>query len=304
VARALDRPSGPPQPVAPPEPRPPVAARPRKLPVTQIERWVRDPYALYAKKILALEPLDPIDEAPGAADRGTKIHEALDRFVKMYPKDLPADEEALGVLMACGRAAFGEMLQRPGVRGFWWPRFERIARWFLSFERERRADAISIMAEQNGALTFAGPAGPFTLTAKADRIELLPGDAIVVADYKTGGVPSSKQVAAGLSPQLTLEAAIALGGGFPGIAAQSVDALIYVALKGGAIPGEIKRVRFDDSSPDAEAAAALAGLERFVAAFDAPDMPYLSKPRVLLERFAGDYDHLARVKEWSSGEEE
>jgi ATP-dependent helicase/nuclease subunit B len=160
------------------------------------------------------------------------------------------------------------------------------------------------MAEQNGALTFVAPAGPFTLTAKADRIEILPGDAIVVADYKTGGVPSSKQVAAGLSPQLTLEAAIALGGGFAGIAAQSIDALIYVALKGGAIPGEIKRVRFDDSSPDAEAAAALAGLERFVAAFDAPDMPYLSKPRVLLERFAGDYDHLARVKEWSSGEEE
>ena len=304
IACALDRPVGPPQPVEAPAPRPPVAARPRKLPVTQVERWLRDPYSLYAKKILALEPLDPIDEAPGAADRGTKIHEALDRFVKMYPKDLPADDEALGVLTACGRAAFGDMLQRPGVQAFWWPRFERIARWFLTFERERRAGALQIMAEQKGELTFNAPAGPFTLTAKADRLELLPEDAIVVADYKTGVVPSSKQVLAGFSPQLTLEAAIALGGGFPGITAHSVEALIYVELKGGATPGAIRRVKLEDSTASEEAIAARAKFEGFVAAFDEPDMPYLSKPRVLLERFAGDYDHLARVKEWSSGEEE
>jgi len=304
IARALDRPSGAPQPVEAPAPRPPVAARPRKLPVTQVERWLRDPYSLYARQILKLKPLDAIDEAPGAAERGTTIHEALDRFVKMYPKDLPADEEALGVLLACGRAAFGDLLQRPGVRGFWWPRFERIAVWFLDFERGRRAGGASILAEQKGEITFTAPAGAFTLTATADRIEMLPGDAVVLADYKTGGVPSNKQVIAGLSPQLTLEAAIALAGGFPGITAQSIDGLIYVALKGGAVPGEIRRVKFEKSTPDDEAARARAGLEKFVAAFDTPDMPYLSKPRVLLERFVGDYDHLARVKEWSSGDEE
>jgi ATP-dependent helicase/nuclease subunit B len=304
LARALDRPLGPPQPVEAPAPRPPVAMRPRKLPVTQVERWLRDPYSLYAKKILALEPLDPIDEEPGAADRGTLIHEALDRFVQMYPKDLPSDDEALGVLLACGRASFGVLLLRPGVRGFWWPRYERIARWFLSFERERRAVAIEIKAEQKGEITFAAPGGPFTLTAKADRIELLPDDAIVVADYKTGAVPSTKQVLAGFSPQLTLEAAIALAGGFPGIVARSVDGFVYVELKGGASPGAVRRVKLEDSTADEEAATARAKFQAFVAAFDAPDMPYLSKPRVLLERFEGDYDHLARVKEWSSGNEE
>ncbi|MDZ4866288.1 MAG: double-strand break repair protein AddB [Alphaproteobacteria bacterium] len=305
VARALDRPAGLPQPVEPPEPRPPVAARPRKLPVTQIERWLRDPYSLYARQILRLKPLDAIDEAPGAADRGTKIHDALDKFVKAYPKDLPSDDdEAFRALIEHGREAFGDLLQRPGVRGFWWPRFERIARWFIGFERDRRAGAVSIMAEQKGEMTFDAPGGPFTLTATADRIELWPGDAIVVADYKTGGVPSSKQVIAGFSPQLTLEAAIALGGGFPGITARTVDGLIYVALKGGAVAGEVKRVKFEDLTPDEEVERARAGLQKFVAEFDSPDMPYHSKPRVLLERYAGDYDHLARVKEWSSGDEE
>jgi len=304
IARALDRPKGAPQPVEPPAPRPPVAVRPRNLPVTQVERWLRDPYSLYARQILELKPLDAIDEAPGAAERGTTIHAALDRFVKMYPMDLPADEEAYGVLLACGKAAFGDLLKRPGVLGFWWPRYERIAKWFLEFERVRRAGAATIMAEQRGEITFDAPGGAFTLRATADRIEVLPGDVVVIADYKTGGVPSNKQVLSGLSPQLTLEAAIALEGGFPGIRAQSIDALIYVALKGGAVAGEMRRVKFEKTTPDDEAKRARAGLQKFVGEFDSPDMPYLSKPRVLLERFAGDYDHLARVKEWSSGDEE
>ncbi|MCE9522705.1 MAG: PD-(D/E)XK nuclease family protein, partial [Alphaproteobacteria bacterium] len=303
LARAIDRPAGT-QPVAAPTPTPPVHARPRKLAVTQVELWMRDPYALYAKKILNLKRLDPIDATPAAPERGSAIHDALERFVKLYPAQMPPDAEALDALMACGRAAFGELLERPGVRGFWWPRFERIAHWFLGFERDRRVNAIRILAEQHGEMKIDAPLGPFTLTAKADRIEILPGDAIAIVDYKTGAPPSSKQVLSGLSPQLTLEAAIALDGGFAGITARSIAELLYVGLKGGAIAGEEKPVDFKDQTPDAEALRAKAGLQRFVAAFDASDMPYLSKPRVLLERFAGDYDHLARVKEWSSGGEE
>src|SRR5438874_2113553 len=57
--------------VAPPEPRPPVAARPRRLSVTQIETWMRDPYGIYARHILRLRALEPLDADPGAAERGT-----------------------------------------------------------------------------------------------------------------------------------------------------------------------------------------------------------------------------------------
>ncbi len=299
MARAIDRPAVT-RAIDPPQPRPPVAARPRKLPVTQVELWVRDPYALYAKRILRLKPLDPIDATPAAPERGQAIHDALERFVRRYPAELPEDVEALDALRACGVEGFGAMLDRPGVRGFWWPRYERIARWFLEFERGRRAQAVRILAEQQGEMTLQAPAGVFTLTAKADRIEVLPDDLIVVADYKTGSPPSSKQVISGLSPQLTLEAAIALDGGFPGVTVRSVVELLYVALRGGAVAGEEKAVELTDQTPDGEAARAKAGLARFVAAFDDPTMPYLSKPRVLLERFEGDYDHLARVREWSS----
>ena len=304
IARAIDKPASAPTPVEPPEPRPPVSARPRALPVTQVELWLRDPYALYARQILRLRALDPIDMMPAAADRGNVIHDALEAFVKAYPGALPPEEEALSALRRFGETAFGELLSRPGVQGFWWPRFERIARWFLAFEQERRAEARLVLAEQKGEISFDAPAGRFKLTAKADRIELLGDDAIAICDYKTGAVPTSRQVTSGLSPQLTLEAAIALEGGFPGVVAASVAELLYIGLKGGGVAGEARPVDLDGETPAAEAARAKAGLIKFVTAFDAPDMPYLSKPRVLLERFAGDYDHLARVKEWSSGEEE
>ncbi len=304
IARRIDRPPSAPKAVEPPAPKPPLAARPRELAVTQVELWLRDPYALYAKKILNLRKLDPIDMTPAAAERGSVIHDALDKFVKLYPADLPPEQEALGALMRCGQEAFGELLAQPGVRGFWWPRFERIARWFLTFEHERRVRARSVLAEQVGKLTVHAPLGPFTLTAKADRIELLGDQAIAIGDYKTGSPPSAAQVMTGLSPQLTLEAAIALEGGFPGIPTLSVEELVYVALKGDAAAGREHVLDLGKSSPDAEAAKAKAGLEKFVSDFDSLEQAYLSKPRVLLERYPGDYDHLARVKEWSSGEDD
>ncbi len=300
IARGIDRPAQPPKAIEPPAPRPPVLARPRKLPVTDVERWVRDPYALYAKRILELKKLDPIDETPGAADRGTVIHKALERFVQKFPRALPDDDEAIRLLLEMGRVEFGSMLERPGVRSFWWPRYERAVRWFLEWEKSRRVVAVGVFAEQKGELTFAAPAGDFTLTASADRIEVLSGDAIVVADYKTGSAPSIKQVKLGFSSQLTLEAAIALAGGFPGLKAASVDSLMFVALRGGILAGEEKTLKFDDMSAEQAARQALSKFQKFVADFDAPDMPYLSKPHVLFETQEGDYDHLARVKEWSS----
>ncbi|MCG8595929.1 MAG: PD-(D/E)XK nuclease family protein, partial [Kiloniellales bacterium] len=107
-------------PYSPPAPTPPLAARPRKLSVTQVELWMRDPYALYARHILGLKPLDPLDADPGAAERGTFVHDALERFVTANLAGLPTD--ALEQLIAHGRDVFGPLLDRPLIRAFWWPR--------------------------------------------------------------------------------------------------------------------------------------------------------------------------------------
>ncbi|HUC62492.1 MAG TPA: double-strand break repair protein AddB [Alphaproteobacteria bacterium] len=290
----LDAPQAPALPIEPPAPRPPVAARPRKLSVTEIETWMRDPYAIYARHVLRLEPLDPADADPGAAERGSFIHEALARFVEAHPADLPAD--ALGRLLEIGRASFGAALERPGVRAFWWPRFERIARWFVAEERLRRVDLAACRGEVRGSLTLKGPAGPFILEGRADRIDRLEEGGLAIVDYKTGSVPGKKIVELGLAPQLPLEAAMAEAGAFERVAAETVASLEFWALS-RSDADEVKVVLKD---PPALAKAARAGLERLIAAFDDAATPYRAEPRPEHAPRFGDYAHLARVKEWSA----
>jgi ATP-dependent helicase/nuclease subunit B len=199
--------------------------------------------------------------------------------------------------------AFGAALDRPGVRAFWWPRFERIARWFLALERERRPSLGEIRSEIKGRLVLDGPAGPFELTAKADRLDRRRDGRLVLIDYKTGLVPSAKDVELGFSPQLSLEAAIAAGGGFAGVAAAPVAALEYWRLSGGEPAGEIVAPAKDEASLRALIAEAWQGLADLVASFDDAATPYRAVPRPEKAPRYSDYAHLARVKEWSVAED-
>lgn len=282
------------RPVKRPAPTPPVAARPRRLSVTQVETWMRDPYAIYARHILGLRVLDPIDADPGAADRGNMIHEALDSFVQLYPDTLPDDMRA--ELLAAGEAAFGDALALPGVWAFWWPRYRTVAEWFASVERAYREDIATTHTEVMGALEIAGPAGAFRLIAKADRVDLLRDGTLSIIDYKTGATPSKIEIALGFAPQLPLEAALAMGGGFEGVPAGPVSCLEFWRLSGGDPPGQ--RLPAGDDL-DALAQSALAGLERLVAKFDDPATPYLSQPDAGRAPRWSDYEHLARIQEWS-----
>lgn len=291
---AIDRPAA----IAPalrPAPTPPLAARPRNFSVTEIETLMRDPYGIYAAKILRLRALDPIDEDPGAAERGTIIHKALERFLKEYPGALPPD--ALDRLLAIGRDVFAEALDRPGVWAFWWPRFGRLARWFIAEEDARRAILAGTETELRGEITLTGFAGgDVTLSAKADRIDRLKDGTLALIDYKTGQPPRPAEVESGHAPQLPLEALIAGRGGFPGIAAAPVSELAYWRLSGGEPPGEIARPAKDIA---AMTEAARDGLERLIRAYDDPATPYISRPDPDSAPRYSDYLHLARVKEWS-----
>lgn len=294
-AEALDRPERV-RPSAPPAPRPPLSARPRWLSVTEIETWMRDPYAIYARHVLRLRRLDPVDAPLGAADRGQFVHRALDAFLRAHPDHLPPDP--VPALIDCGRAAFGEALEQPDVWAFWWPRFRRIAEWFVAVEQARRAEARPLATEVTGTLRIDGPHGPFTLSATADRIDRRADGSLAIIDYKTGTPPKPAEVALGFAPQLPLEAAIAAAGGFPGVPAAPVGELMFWRLSGGDPAGEIKPVQGDIA---ALAATAQAGLESLVRIFDDPTTPYVSQPRPDRAPRYSDYAHLARVAEWSGG---
>lgn len=291
---ALDRPDRV-RAIDPPAPAPPVTARPRRLSVTRIEVWRRDPYAIYARYILGLKKLDPLDAEPGAAERGNIIHKVLERFVRTYPQAALPDD-AHDRLIEIGREVFAPIIERPGVRAFWWPRFERIAAWFIAAEQTRRGDLAAVHGEAEGRLVLPGPAGDFTLTAKADRIEQRRDGSLAVIDYKTGGIPATVDIIAGFAPQLSLEAAIAQAGGFDGIPAGTVEALSYWRLTGGDPAGEIKPVSAEAATLIGEA---VEGLERLIAQFDDAGTPYLAVPDMAKAPAFSDYAHLARIKEWS-----
>ena len=303
----LDRPEDV-QPADPPRPRPPLAARPRKLSATRVTTWLQDPYSIYARHILGLSPLDPIDADPEAREFGSTIHEALERFMREYPgPDLP--DEAWDRLLAIGEETFAPFQDRPLAAVFWNRRFERAARNVWSIETQRRPGIERIFTEIRGATRFDGPAGTFTMTARADRVELRAGGGLVIVDYKSGNPPSAKDVVAGTARQLPIEAIIAAAGGFPDFPADDAAALEYWRTGGG---------RSDRPAPAVIATAGAAegrqrapynagaligatddGLKRFIAAFDEEAMPYLAEPR---PEFAGgynDYRHLSRKDEWS-----
>jgi ATP-dependent helicase/nuclease subunit B len=297
-ARELDRPAA----VAPapqPEPKPPRALRPKSLSVTDIENWLRDPYTIYAKYILHLAPLDPVDLAPGAAERGTMIHAAIGDFTRRFAGALPPDAGA--ELIDLGRPHFAALEDFPEARAFWWPRFVRIARWFADWEAQRRPNITALVAELRGELDISLPVGSFKLSGIADRIERQTDGRYVILDYKTGSARTEKQLRTGLAPQLTLEAAILRKGGFPGIAAgASVAQLGYVLLKGGVRPGESKPIDFTEGTCDSQADKALAKLTELARRFAVDNEPYRSLVHPMWKTHYGDYDHLARVKEWSA----
>ncbi|GAB5468582.1 MAG: double-strand break repair protein AddB [Rhodospirillales bacterium] len=299
---ALDRPDAV-VPCAPPRPCPPLAQRPRRLSVTRIETWMRNPYAIYARYILRLEKLPDLAEEAGAAERGQLVHAALEAFVKAYPTRLPDDPSQALTDIAAETLREAQLPQAAVL--LWQPRLERLLAWYLQMEESRRPTLEQVAAEVSGRLILAGPAGDFELTAKADRLELERGGGLTLVDYKTGSLPSAAEVLQGMAPQLPLEGAIAAAGGFEGIAARPLQGLELWRLAGGSEPGKTLALT-GGRRPDAEtqAEAAKTGLERLIAAFDREETPYLAQPRPGAAPRFDDYAHLARAAEWGGGLEE
>ncbi len=307
LCRRLDAPTAPPRPIARPSPRPPRAARPTSLSVTEIEHWLRDPYTIYAKHILKLPRLDPVDDKPGSAERGSIIHRAIGDFAKAYAGALPDDP--YGELLGFGERHFAHFQDYPEARAFWWPRYQRIARWFADFEAARRANMAAAHAEIRGELTLDAGERVFRLVGRADRIERLTGGGYAILDFKTGTLPTSPQVESGVAPQLTLEAAMLRNGAFPGLAPGSIAELIYVKLSGGSPAGEERIIHLKGRSLDAAADEALNQLKALVARFEDENTPYRGLVLSMWSHRYGAYDDLSRVKEWSlsggaEGEEE
>lgn len=297
-----------------PRPAPPVETRPRHLPVTDIETWVRDPYALYAKRILKLQPLDDLIRSPDAREKGTLFHDIFEAYVAstldesarpvLQPDGSLRDpDDEFTRLITIARQHFAESALPADIQAMWWPRFETIARIFVDWHLDVMPLIASVHTERTGQIAVAGTG--FTLSARADRIDVDHEDRIHVLDYKTGLNPKISDILAHRAPQLPLEAAIAHWGGFGPSLAREIAELAYIRLRPDSA---LKIDSITEQTKKSAGAADLADAawERLIAlirSYDDPEKGYISKARFVSDSdWPSDYDHLARVAEWSTGD--
>jgi ATP-dependent helicase/nuclease subunit B len=298
-AENFDAPAAPPNPCHRPAPRPALDLRPKRFSFTEIEKLIRDPYAIYASRILGLKPFDPLILAPNHADQGTILHDVFAQWISGGGDPLASD--ALDQLHALARDHFEELNLPPETRAFWEPRFLQIAAAFLAWQPRYDGELSLSLVEQRGQLAIDDT---HVISGRADRLDITKTGTIRVLDYK-GNSPTLGHMRLLLAPQIPLEGAVALRGGFDGISGDELDDLYIVRLKPGYdFKAETASSKQFEPTPNELADEAWARLQKLVMHFADPDTPYLSLSRNRLNAFGGDYDHLARIDEWNglSGE--
>jgi RecB family exonuclease len=184
-----------------------------------------------------------------------------------------------------------EQVPNLATRILWKARIDRIAPWFVQQELSRRDWSGNLANEVWGNARFDDP--DFTLVAKADRIDRHQDGSLLIYDYKTGMPPNEKQQKH-FDKQLLLEAVIADMGGFDDIDASPVSTVSYIGLT------PQKEVTTDLTGADIVTVKnELLGL---ISAYNDRAQGYTSRRAMHMQRFAGDYDHLARFGEWDDSD--
>ncbi|GGG15984.1 double-strand break repair protein AddB [Rhizobium wenxiniae] len=292
-----------------PAPRPPAELQPVKYSFSEVGRLRRDPYSVYARRILKLDPLAPFNEDPGASQRGTLYHAIIDRYTREGHK--PGSNVSRESMMRITQELFDAEQLPPHIDRVWRPRFVEVAKAFLDWE-EKRAPEVRSTVTETGAGFEVETAG-IRVTGIADRIDLMRSGTADIIDYKTGLSPSVSQARALLDPQLALEAAALQAGAFKAMGVQQPGDLLYVRLR----PGDrfrSERVNNEGSSATAKkqpksaidlAQDSIDQLTKFVLKLRSGDAGFASRLVPFAQGdFGGEYDHLARVAEWSTADDD
>ncbi len=284
-----------------PAPIPPLAARPKSLSVTRIEDLIKDSYSIYASKILGFYPLDSLEQDKGALEFGNLAHDIVEEFVATmqldYGSNAPLNDTHLLALRKMAEDKLKALNLPPHQESFWSRRLMRLCESFFASENRLRGDITHSYLEVSAAYNFSINGQSLTVTGKADRIDKLWDNSLRIVDYKTGQLPSEKDVTLGRSPQMTLEAIMAQKGGFSDFEAMNVQSLLYWQISGNSSAKEPKPIMLKDS-PILENTENL--LYAVIEHFADSETPYFARPYGSSVKIFGNYDHLSRFKEWAS----
>lgn len=288
MVRALDRSEEIKQPL-PPQPQPPAALKPKHYSITDIERLLRDPYSIYAKKILKLRKLEPLDQPLTGREWGSLVHQVLDlTFQRHHPRE---EEKFVAAMKQIGQHIFAPYFGDVTVQTFWWHRFEQICDWIGQMKELK--DVQVFYPEVRGQIDLRIGDDVIELATVVDRIDQFVSGECQLVDYKTGTLPTEKDISLGFSPQMALEGVILQQGGFAGVEGVDLKA-VYWALQGGVEGGTVKPVK---SYKTLVEEAAL-GVQELLAWFHKDDAIYFSCPWGEDKARLQDYRHLARIDEW------
>ncbi|WP_315763953.1 double-strand break repair protein AddB [Sphingomonas sp. Y38-1Y] len=285
--RALDTAAH--RPAARPAPCPPLADRPDAISVTEVDRLKADPYAFYARRMLRLSPLDPVDADPSAAWRGTAVHSILEAWSRRDGHDPVRLVERAHAMLADTRT-------HPIVRALWRPRLIAAVEWIAAELTRQMGEGRRVLGvEESGAIAIER----VTLTGKYDRIDRMPDGSLGIVDYKTGKPPSPAAVAAGFSLQLGLIGLIAERGGFDRITGEAMSFEYWSLAKRGDALGYTQSPVGGRSGIAPEDFVGMAH-DHFVAAVRewlTGEAPFTAKLVPEMAPYA-EYDQLMRRDEW------
>ncbi|WP_448664859.1 double-strand break repair protein AddB [Sphingomonas sp. CJ20] len=273
-----------------PAPAPPVHARPKAISVTEVDRLKADPYAFYARRMLRLMPLDPVDADPSAAWRGTAVHDVLQRWFEQ-------DGCAAELLRPRAEAMLADERTHPMMRALWQPRLMEAIDWIaaqIAADPARRVIAV----ETRGVIPFDG----VELSGTFDRVDRLADGGLAIVDYKTGKPPSLAAVREGFSLQLGLLGLIAERGGFDGVQGRAT-AFEYWSLSRntrggfGYVESPCDPKRRDHLPADEFIDRAVEQFEGAARMWLTGDEPFTAKLHPDYAPYA-EYDQLMRRDEW------
>lgn len=288
-----------------PTPMPEAGRQPDRYSFSEVTRLRRDPYAIYARRVLKLDPLDPFNEDPGVIDRGNIYHAIVERFLGTGID--PRADGAGGAIIEIVHQVFEEWALPAHVDAIWRSRAIEMARRFLEWDGERRPFVARSMVEQSAKLQVTDH---LMVSGRADRIDIRTDGRADIIDYKTGASPSAKVARTLLDPQLALEAAVLKGGGFTEIKPRDTQDLHYVRLRPGSRfavdtvnnengRGDNRRSAMELAEDSMNQLIRLTGaLRENKAGFKSRVAPFKDGDH------GGEYDHLARVAEWSVADAE